>query len=167
MIKAAKRALSKSSRRNKAAGKPLYSSGISTYSQSPAFPRYVIIRHDSAWHPLPVSEVCTKGGEWNPAATPHPRPARHARFFSPSMRCRNGSDVNPTNGFSMAIGLSQGRLTSHSIVGPISTTSRSTSILTSSRPSSSCSASGISSSTLPADTPGSLAPTLLLSPSSC
>lgn len=96
-----------------------------------------------------------RGGEWNPSATPHPRPARQdAQFFSRSMRCRNGSDVNPTGGFSVAIGLSQARLTRRSAVGRISTTSQSTYIPTSSRPFYSCLASGISSSTLPADTPG-------------
>jgi hypothetical protein len=74
----------------------------------------------------------TKGGEWNPLATPHPRSARQdAQFFSRSMRCRNGTDVN---GFSMAIGPSQARLTLRSAVGRTSTTSRSTSIPTSSRP---------------------------------
>lgn len=52
------------------------------------------------------------------------------------MRCRNGSDVNPTSAFFMAIGPSQARLTLRSAVGRISTTSRSTSIPTSSRPSS-------------------------------
>ncbi|ETI28247.1 hypothetical protein G647_00696 [Cladophialophora carrionii CBS 160.54] len=59
------------------------------------------------------------------------------------------------------------RLALRSTVGLISTTSRSTSIPTSSRPFSSYSASGISSGTLPVDTPGSLALISLLSPSSC
>ena len=127
------------------------------------------------WHPLLVFEFrsrsCqrhTQDGEWNPPATPHPKPARQdAQFFSRSLRCQNGSNVNPTSGFSMAIGPSQARLALRSAVGRISTTSRSTSIPTSSQPSSSCSASGISCSTLPADTLGSLAPISLLSPSSC
>ena len=136
---------------------------------------YNIIRHDSKWYPLPVFEFRpgsrqgrTKVMGWDPSATPHPSPARQdARFFSRSMRCQNGTDVNPTSGFSTAIGPSQARPTLRSAVCRISITSRSTSIPTSSQPLSSYSASGISSSTLPADTPGSLAPISLLSPSSC
>ena len=149
---------------------PLSSSCISTCSQSPASTHYIIIRHDSKCHPLPVFEFRPRSRqrEWNPSVTPHPRLARQdAQIFFRLMRCRDGSNVNPTSGFSMAIGLSHARLTLRSAVGRISTTRQSTSIPTSSRPFSSCSASGISSSTLPADTLGSLAPISLFSPSSC
>lgn len=159
-----------------ALGKSLPSSCICTYSQKFGFPtlRYHQARQYT-WHPLPVFEFRSRScqrrpqdREWNPSATPHPRPVRQgARFFSRSMRCRNGSSVNPTSGFSMAIGPSQARLSLRSAVGCISTTSRSTSIPTSSRPFSSYLASVISSSTLPADTLGLLAPISLLSPSSC
>ena len=137
-------------------------------------PHYIIIKYESEWHP-PVFESPpsdrqrgTKGGKWNPSATPRSRLGwQDAQIFSRSVRCRNGSKLDPICGFAVAIGLYQARLTLRSAVGCISTMSQSTSIPISSQPSSSCLASGISSSTLLAGIPGSLAPISLLSLSSC
>ena len=159
-----------------ALGKSLPSSCICTYSKKFGFPtlRYHQARQYT-WHLLPVFEFRSRScqrrlqdREWNPSTTSHPRPARQdARFFSHSMRCRNGSSANPTSGFSIAIGPSQARLSLCFTVGCNSTMSRSISIPTLSRPFSSCLASVISSSTLPADTLGLLALISLLYPSLC
>lgn len=110
--------------------KPLSSSGILIYFQTS--PHHFIARYK--WYPLHVFEFrprncqMSKGEEWNPTATPHSRPERQdAQLSSRSTRCRNGSDMNPTDGFSMAIGLSQALRTLRSADGRISITSPSTS----------------------------------------
>ena len=135
-------------------------------------PRYILTRHvsqsESKWHPLPVFEFRprrfqrrTKDSEWHPPAT------QAVQVSSPSTTCQNGSSANPTPGSSTDTGPSRVRLEPLCAVGCTSTTSRSTFTRTSYRPSYSCSARGISPTTLPADT-HTLAPAISSpSPSSC
>lgn len=113
---------------------------------------------------LQTLHITRRDSKWR--SHPGPGPVgQDARLFSRSIRCRNG--FNTTSLFFAVTGLYRARFAPHSVVGGISTTRRSTSIPISFRPLSSCSASGISCSTLLANIPELLAPILLLSHSSC
>lgn len=105
------------------------------FPQLLVFLPYCIINHGSKWHSSSVFEFRprrhlrpTKGKKWSQSIIAHSRP--HAGFFARSIRCRNGFGMDPTSGFSAAIGTSHARFTLHCAVCCMSIMSRSTSIPT-------------------------------------